>query len=458
MGVVPAETTVKSRKRRWLLRAVVGLCAGLGLLIGGVMSHSHLREQRVAEFVRRFRGRGGSIQRGYGSELSQWLDQMRRAWAETLLGWELMERRSEIVGLGRSSLSKEETPILGDMPCLKEIDLEETPFTSELCSRLAGLKSLGSLALQDSMLTDDSFRELCRALEGHRELTSLYLGKTQMTNEGIKELSRLKNVTSLSIESPHLNGEALKLLVGRPMTALHFIKWKLTGGDIAFIVDQWSGTLQYLSIGGKEISAKELLPLQKCSSLLGLILREVTVTPEMIKNFPQLLIVSLEATALDLKAAEVLADLGVEAIGLVNVRLPSHGLKVLGRNEFISSLALSDSQIGDSEVIDFVAGVQSIPAGTWLKLHHLGLSETTITDRAIQEIKSLTKLTSLVLRKCKITDAALEEIASWDLNGRQGGFQLNVRETGVTREGIARLGKKQPKMKIESDFGTTETE
>lgn len=450
MGARTGGEETVSKRRVWMVRAVVVGCVGLGALIGGVVLQSHYRERRVAEFVRRFQGRGGSVERGYGSDLSQWLVKLRWGLGDSLFGRALKEPRPEIVGLGRSFLAKEEFSILGDLPYLRELYLEATPLTSELSASLNRARSLEDLAFRKSGATDQTFGELCRALEKNKKLHSLHLLESQITDEGIKELSRLKNVTSVAIESPHLTGESLRLLAGRPMRYVSLNGWKLTARDVSYLSDQWSGTLEGVSMGGKQISASMITPLQECRLLRSLSLRDVDLTPELMGNLKKvysLLDLTLEKTVMEQKGMEILAGLPMNSLTLSDAGLPKQGLRLLGRNQKVSNLTLSGLQIGDEEIADLLTGARSLTAEKKRsKISSLNFNKTAITDRGIRELEALPELYGLVLQECAMTDVALDAIGLWDLRQRSEWFYLNVRGTKVTPEGVKRLKIKQPRL------------
>lgn len=447
MGVVPGESVKGGAGSKRGLGVLCGVVVFVVLIVG-VALQGHYRERRLEEFLKRFQGRGGVFERGGVGGWAEMLVRLQSGLGNTILG---KEPQGVVVKLGRGFLLPEEIPMLGQLPYLEEVSLDETPLTSELISRLGAMKSLESLRFGKSGATDETFRELCRALEDKTELRSLHLQETQITNAGIRELKRLKHLTNLSLESSHLDGEALRVLAGRLMYSLALNGWKLTAADMSFLVEQWGESLTWLSFGGKEISPSVLLPLQKCRGLRWVGFKEVAVTPELVqslKQIPKLRQWSFEKSVVEPKGLEALAEAPLVSLALNEVVLPKQGLWVLGKSEKIDHLALTGLSFGDGEIADLVAGVQAqVAEGKPSKLSRLSLWETSVTDRGIRELGSFAGLTWLELKRCALTDTALDEMGNWDLRKRFQGekrFYLWLSQTKVTPEGMKRLRNKQP--------------
>jgi hypothetical protein len=126
--------------------------------------------------------------------------------------------------------------------------------------------------------------------------------------------------------------------------------------------------------------------------------------------------------------------LKVDHVDLWNTNITNAGLEQLKSLADLQSLDLRNTKVTD-------AGLKHLKGLT--KLQDLNLQDTNVTDAGLEHLKGLTKLQDLWLTRTNVTDEGLEH-----LTGLTNLRWLNLNETKVTDEGVKKLQKALPNCEI----------
>lgn len=157
-------------------------------------------------FAREYQQRGGTVTRG------------QRPYSDNFLSLDVLglripgvTERGVVCGVEGSPIYFYEYSRLGRLQDLEVIDLPRTELTPNLIAVLGQLPQLQYLRLENSNANNELLAELCRSLENSRHFRVLELGRTEVTEEGLGELRRLKPLCSAVIRSRHIRQSRLSL-------------------------------------------------------------------------------------------------------------------------------------------------------------------------------------------------------------------------------------------------------
>ena len=260
---------------------------------------------------------------------------------------------------------------------------------------------LRSLDLNDSMFTDDGMK----TLEGSRELKRLYLRNTPVTDKGLKCLSELTQLEELNLYGTKVTNEGLVSL--RRLTAMR--KLNLLGADIDDAgVDVLRGMphLEELNLYRSHITNSGLAKLTALHELKTLDVRYSRVTQngvnELMAAIPSARVefVSTSATSVGKLGNLTPSGPGVEPI--VNwVRVLGGKTELTGGQ--VRSVSLARSSVSDRQL-------SSLSSLTGLKA--LDLSGTQVGDQGLAALKALDDLEVLVLDNTTVSDSGLEQLTN----------------------------------------------
>ncbi len=144
--------------------------------------------------------------------------------------------------------------------------------------------------------------------------------------------------------------------------------------------------------------------------------------------------------SLDLSHTSI-TDSGMKHIGQVrevfrldlsNTDITDSGLRHLARMKGVRILVLANTRISDDGLLHL----------TRLDLWTLDLSNTEVSDAGVRNLGTM-QLGELYLQNTKVTDSALVELQRW-----RDPCEIDVRGTKVTKEGLSRLRRTLPDIRI----------
>jgi hypothetical protein len=281
------------------------------------------------------------------------------------------------VQLGLSKCADTDLKALADLKSLGSLTLYRTAVTDAGLKDLAALKTLTSLDLGATKITDAGLKELA----GLSALESLTLNGTQITGAGLKDLAALNKLGSLSLSDSRLTDEGLKA-VGEieSLRSLDLSQTKITGSGLRDLSRlQW---LERLNLSFTGLTDAGLQGLPKWPELQILSLHRTAVT---------------DAGLMELAGLKSLQHLILSATGVTG-----SGLSALTARKLLERLELGSAKVTD-EGLKGLAGLATLEM---LDLDGNGQ----VTDAGLKELAGLTALQSLNLARTKVTKAGVDDL------------------------------------------------
>jgi Leucine-rich repeat (LRR) protein len=266
---------------------------------------------------------------------------------------------------------------------------------------LADLKSLGSLTLYRTAVTDAGLQ----ALTAIKTLTTLDLGSTKITDAGLKELAGLPALERLTLNGTQITGAGLKELTAlKKLGSLSLADSKLTDEGLLALGELES--LRSLDLSQTKITGSGLRHLSRLTSLENLTLSFTGLTDSGLQGlpkWPELQQLSLHRTAVTDAGLKELAGLNaLQHLTLSSTAVTGSGLKELTARKSLQRLELSSAKVTD----EGLKGLAGLAALEMLDLDGNGQ----VTDAGLKELAGLTSLQSLNLARTKVTKAGVEQL------------------------------------------------
>lgn len=421
MESAPAEPTQERRRylsQKWRRLLIVSVV--LAALMGGLLLRGHLRQQRIERFVASIEARQGYCARGFSGPVENVCDHYLRAIANSL-GMQREMKPSSVRQLNVGSLTDHEVAVLGDLKGLEVIFLQKARMTPEFVASVGKLKELVGLSIEDAACSDQDLKELCSALLSCPNFDTLRLGKTRITEKGLPELLRLQRLKDVALESPELNGKALRVLKGARYTRLSLNCRALRSEDLAFISEEWGGTLQSLDLASEKFSTDPGVRIKAFASLEFLSLIRIPLSEELLAAIsPEVIHLALEDIELDDLCLARLVKFPWVSVCLDRVRLPKEGLKRLAVCDGVRELRLEKLECNTAELIAFFQETvqHRTEGGNSSAINHLELLDLPVTVEVIKALEVLPGLQSLTLVGDSITNQILKAVATSPVSKR----------------------------------------
>jgi Leucine-rich repeat (LRR) protein len=362
------------------------------------------------------------------------------------------------------------------------------PATDEWLKELHGLKSLETLDLSHSKVSDDGIKEL----RFFRNLWALDLeGTRRVTHVGLSRLNELRNLRSLRIGFRKIGDKDIRAL--NQLESLQFLDLRdaeLTDGRIEEL-RSLRGLRGLVLVNNPAITDDGIAALKNLTRLEILDLDATSVTDAGMKHIKglralrRLELGCTDVTEIGFSELRDLKDLRRLSLGpkvrsfddlefhpqieVLDVQNNKHmnetQMQLVRRLRKIRSLNLSDTGVTDTAIIGFCelkalarlnwSGTKALErlnlSGTFVSarglealgaistLVELDLSRTAVGDEDLKKLSGLKQLRWLNLRDTHVTDAGLQHLK--ELNRLQW---LNLSRTEVTKEGAAELRKALP--------------
>lgn len=416
-------TSPSTRRRSLILLAIITLI----LLVIGLPLY--LRNAAINRVLTNYEQRGGIIRRQpvfFFSRLTYWIrneygQRRHNEWFANENWKEELQNIGEAVSLKHAPLKPDEFWILAQHP-IHELNLPDTPLSPELIAALEKRTFGLLLNLPDSQATDESLSSFCNALSHYRYPIGLELGRTTITNDGVKALQRIPNLRIIGLESPHIDGTALKYLTSIPITYLKLPGCNITDQDIPTLIRDFPG-LSFLDLSRTKLTTKGLTQLASLTSLHTLHLDDLPVTDAILALF---------------------ANSRVSEFSLARTQITDKGLAMLGQKQPVPRLNLSGTRITKTGLQLFVH------LSNHYQSYQLTLADTNLDDDSFEILYKIPRLTELDLSGSKITDRFLDRLNS---SGLESLRTLIIKRTNTTQKLIPALKKAHPKLRIITDHG-----
>ncbi len=336
---------------------------------------------------------------------------------------------------------------IGDIEVL---ELSGERFTDDCLLWASKFTALKELHLSGAGFTDAGIKHIAEL----RELGDLSLSGTLVTNDGLAQLGKLKNLQKVKLSDASTVGGLAHLIIN--LQGREFGDWfpielirepdrdrvyvGLSGrrfqDDVVPYLLKGIPEVTELELNSTAISSDGLRALGVLPNLKHLVLRAVDAS--VLEGFPgveRLSLVSFGEQPLpvlkDLPALRAIAFAGAhwnEAASETDKAFLGNGLEhvvELGRTTpTLRRLIFEGSVIGDEHVAQIAA----------MKLTHLNLSGTRVTDESVSLLSEMESLTQLNLGRTGITDGSLQPLSNLpNLDS------LQIRGTNVTDVGIPEL-------------------
>lgn len=304
----------------------------------------------------------------------------------------------------RLTMTRVKGPGLVPFVNLRDLDLNDTPFTDDGMKALTGMKHLAHLSVRDTFVGDEGLKQIA----GLTELLALDLSGTKVTDAGLDHLKGLKKLQKLTLLGTKVTDEGLSVLTGMPdLQELNLYRTQTTNSGLSKLH------------GLKKLAA---LDLRYTGVSRGGIESLRAAVPECRIEFQDSAAQTADAALRKSKpttrdaagaAAWVLAMggklTGDSQVVLARTSVTDAQLEFLSLFPALEKLDLQATDLGE-------AGLLAIAKLTTLK--ELNLSNTTLTDQALFGLQKLTGLQVLLLNNVPIQGSQL------------GGF-ANLRQVGL---------------------------
>ncbi|WP_232103766.1 protein kinase domain-containing protein [Gimesia algae] len=358
------------------------------------------------------------------------------------------------------------------------LDLKGTSVKDDDLKRLAGLKTLPKLNLENTLISDTGLQYLKDIplnyisligtqitdkgfgyLSNMPSLTTLYVGSTAISNSGVEQLKDMKQLEKLSFTNTQIDGVGLGHLkdlkdlkiLGLESTSisdvdlqhLHGLKilivlglsnCKIADSGLAYLKDLKN--LKVLSLDSTPITDEGLKHLSGLKMLQTLELQKTKVTPQGIASLQKALpnckivsdfetkpIMTSDSPMTDREIAEWVIGMG-GGIG-IGFKL-NYKIEELPTEPVIfNSVSLKNASFEDHD-LQRLAKLKT--------LKYLFLESTSISDTGFQYLKQMQNLEEIFLDYTKITDEGLLH-----LRGLQNLRVLRLSKTKITGEGLGHL-------------------
>ncbi|QEG15978.1 protein kinase domain-containing protein [Gimesia maris] len=358
------------------------------------------------------------------------------------------------------------------------LDLKGTSVKDDDLKRLAGLKTLPKLNLENTLVSDTGLQYLKDIplnyisligtqitdkgfgyLSNMPSLTTLYVGSTAISNSGVEQLKDMKQLEKLSFTNTQIDGVGLGHLkdlknlkiLGLESTSisdvdlqhLHGLKilivlglsnCKIADSGLAYLKDLKN--LKVLSLDSTPITDEGLKHLSGLKMLQTLELQKTKVTPQGIASLQKALpnckivsdfetkpIMTSDSPMTDREIAEWVIGMG-GGIG-IGFKL-NYKIEELPTEPVIfNSVSLKNASFEDHD-LQRLAKLKT--------LKYLFLESTSISDTGLQYLRQMQNLEEIFLDYTNITDEGLLH-----LRGLQNLRVLRLSKTKITGEGLGHL-------------------
>lgn len=284
---------------------------------------------------------------------------------------------------------------------LRELDLARLRINNRRLAYLKTLTNLERLEIHSSQLGDRGLDHL----KGLTKLRELYLQSDLVTDAGFEHLKELVSLKVLELDTPQLTDKGLAFLAKTPeLERLRLLNTRITDRGLQSVRN--CSKLRELELPGADIGDVGLRNLENLNDLELVDLRRTKVTDASLKVFQG----KAELRKL------VLEDTPITGQGFAVLNKLERLYRVyLARSKFNDAGAAALAMIGSLELLDVENTAITDAATTYFKnlpeLTTLNVSKNkALTDKALDMLKAIPKLTDLDTRETSLTDKAISEL------------------------------------------------
>ena len=318
-------------------------------------------------------------------------------------------RLTEISIEDGAELTAEDVALIGRLGDLRSLRILNCRILNdEMVEKLAGLKSLDTLALTNSAITDAGVEKIVQSFP---DLVDLDLSSnTNMTGAAMKLIASLGKLERLTLLQNRFNDLNTRRLSKLPTLQALDLRGNMEAGDMTLEVVGKLPQLTALKHRSTAVTDAGLAGLAESQTLESLLIQDFVITNESgphLAKLPKLS--SLEVFRCQGFGSDgVLALAGLPLTRLTLRDLPDvgdSGLAVLGKLPSLKRLYLHElASVGD-------AGLRQLAGAKQLEVLDIW-SLPKMTDTSIDIIAALPNLKELSIRETGVTEASVKKIAT----------------------------------------------
>jgi len=300
---------------------------------------------------------------------------------------------------------------LKDLPTLEHLSFQNTSITDDMLADLLGLSQVARLDFSDTRITDRGMAHL-KDMQALRELS---LQGTHVTGAGFVHLANLTRLQALNLRRTPLDDKGVVHLAGlKELRKLELSDTRLTDSGIESLLQL--PRLQYLDLYGTALTDAGLARLSRLTALRYCYLSNTRITDAGIEHLRGLT--------------------ELEELGLDGTPMTDHGLARLAPLSNLRRLRIGRTKVTDAGL----SHLASMP-----NINRLELAGLPVTNSGLETLQGMSRLRSLDLSGTRINDDALAILVRFPSL-----VELNVRDTGLTGEAVARFQQAHPGIRVVS--------
>jgi Leucine-rich repeat (LRR) protein len=289
-------------------------------------------------------------------------------------------------------------------PRLESLTVEGPSITHMLAPQMARLSALSSLAMRNTLITNEGLAEL----KGLRSLKVIDLRLSPLlTDAALDILADMPQLRAVRLSGVNITDRGVAALLKLPeLNELDVRNCRgVTQAGIGQLVGKQS--LRSLKVGGMAIDDEALRVVGRMVQLNTLSVDNCAITDAGVAQLGDLPLVNLtiyqctNVTDDGLKVLVSLADL--RSLTLRDIKAQGAALTQLPCPEKLAELNMAQSGITDAEVPNLAR---------FSRLEDLTLSETAITDAAVDTLSKLASLKSLTMTQTRMSDAGIARLTA----------------------------------------------
>ncbi|MBS1957408.1 MAG: protein kinase [Cyanobacteria bacterium SZAS-4] len=180
-----------------------------------------------------------------------------------------------------------------DVPLMLHISGRRCPEIFHLTNIIAKIGpteftqlGISSNILEDRKVQEQGLQNILSIVSSWKNLEKVAITGLPISTESVEKLGKLKNLSRISIDSPHVD---FKLLAAQPFwTRMHTVSLISTQSEDIVAKLSHSTNLNHLNLIHTDISPSSLRSLKTCNNLHSLLLESVAISPSLLDSIGQL--------------------------------------------------------------------------------------------------------------------------------------------------------------------------
>ena len=386
----------------------------------------------------------------------------------------------------RLTMTRVKGPSLSPFVNLRDLDLNDTPFTDDGMKALAGMKHLKRLSVRDTFVGDEGVKQIA----GLTGLIALDLSGTKLSDEGLAHLKGMKSLQKLTLLGTGVTDEGLSALAGMPeLRELNLYRTRTTNSGLSKL--QGLKKLEALDLRYSDVSRggieafRAAVPgcriefLDSAAQAADAVLRKSKPRTEdaagaaawvlsmggKLTGNSEVVLARTPVSDAQLKFLALLP--GLEKLDLEATDLGQEGLSAIAKLTTLKELNLSNTMITDQALagLQKLGGlevlllnhvpVKGLQLGGFANLRHAGLAGSRLNDEGLASLSKCAKLETLEasytdisssglialesmsgLRKLDLTSTDIDDAGMKHLKGLSSLKELRLSYTRITDPGL----------------------